>query len=60
MKSFLFNFGVSQLADDFCGANSRLQNFEKEARMNIRINFIYWKEGHLLPRLLACQKDINE
>jgi hypothetical protein len=24
--------------------------------MKIQINYIFWKQGPLLPRLLACQK----
>jgi len=52
MKGFLFLtleswssiHAVSKLTDS---------RKEKEARMNIRINYIFWKQGPLLPRLLA-------
>jgi len=50
MKGFLFNSGVVELAPHRQQADGSKK--EKEARMNIRINYIFWKEGPLLPRFL--------
>ena len=45
-EGFFVLYGVRQLAD-VVEQTLRFQN-KKEARMNIRINYIFWKEGHLL------------
>jgi hypothetical protein len=43
-----------EIASGFALAMMKLR---KEAHMNIRINYIFWKEGPLLlSRLLACKK----
>jgi len=55
MKSFVFfNSGVVELAPRYRQADG-LQEYKKEAQMNVQINFIFWKEELLLPCLLASK-----
>jgi len=45
MKGFLFSLTLTLSRGE--------RGYRKEAHMNVRINYIFWKEGPLLPRLLG-------